>query len=301
MSHHHGHSHGVTASGDRRLLIASLAIIGLFMLVEVVAGVLTGSLALISDAAHMLTDAGSLLLALGAVLLAARPVSARYTFGLGRSEIVSTQINAVALIVFAVVIAWQAVERLFDPPSVEAGWVMVVGAIGMLVNIVVAVLLARAKRQSLNIAGARAHVLADLYGSVAVVVTGVIIFSTGFQAADSIAALLVAVLMLRSGISLLMQSGRVLLEASPHGLDQNAVVSAMLEMDGVQEVHDFHLWEITTHFPALSAHVLVDAGADCHSIREAASAMLHEKFHIQHTTLQVEHLQGSIQLENRLS
>ena len=285
---HAGHSHAPSADADRGKLALALALIAGFMLVEVVAGLLAGSVALLSDAAHMLTDAGAIALALTAARLAARPASAGFTFGLKRAEVLSAQLNGAALLVLAALLAWEAVGRLSDPPDVEGGIVVAVGVLGALVNVAAAWSLARAERRSLNVEGARQHVLADLYGSVAAIAGGVVVLA-GVQEADAVAALVVVALMLRSGWSLVRASSRVLLEAAPAGLDTQAIGRALCSEPGILEVHDLHVWELTTDFPALSAHVLVAPGDDCHGRRLELERMLRERFAIEHTTLQVDH------------
>ncbi len=289
--HDHGHDHGhaPSADADGRWLATALLFIASFMVAEVVAGIIASSLALLSDAAHMLTDAASIALALVAARLAARPPSRRFTFGLGRAEILSAQINGASLLLLAGVIAIEAVRRLFDPPDVEGVIVIVIGVLGGLVNIAAAWALSRAERKSLNVEGARAHVLADLYGSVAATVSGIVIVLGGFREADGLAALVVAALMLRSGWKLLRESGRVLLEGSPKGVDVEAIGQALARHPGVVEVHDLHVWEVTSGFPALSAHVLVPKGDDCHARRRELEEVLHDQFGIEHTTLQVDH------------
>ncbi len=290
MGHDHAHhAHGASADADRRWLAVALGLIAGFMLVEVVVGIIASSLALLSDAAHMLTDAGSIALALVAVQLAARPPSHRYTFGLGRAEILSAQVNGASLLVLAGVIAIEAVRRLIDPPDVEGGLVIVVGVVGGLVNVGAAWALSRSERRSLNVEGAMAHVLADLYGSVAATTSGVVIVLTGAGEADGAAALIVAALMLRSGWRVLRASSRILLEGSPKDIDVDEVGRALARHPGVVEVHDLHVWEVTSGFPALAAHVLVPEGDDCHSRRRELEALLHERFGVDHTTLQVDH------------
>jgi cobalt-zinc-cadmium efflux system protein len=287
---HHGHSHGrVDPDADRRWLWTALGLIVAFMLVEVVAGIVAGSLALLSDAAHMLTDAGALGLALVAAGLAARPARGNFTFGLGRAEILSAQVNGAALLVLAGVLAVSAIRRLGDPPDVEGILVLVVGAAGALVNVAAAWSLSRAERRSLNVEGARAHVMADLFGSIAAVSAGAIILLTGWRLADPIAALAVVALMLRSGWALLRDSARVLLEGAPAGIDPGAVGRALASQPGVVEVHDLHLWEVTTGFPALAVHVVVAPDEDCHGRRRELQALLDERFGIEHVTLQVDH------------
>jgi cobalt-zinc-cadmium efflux system protein len=288
--HDHGHGHGrIAADADRRWLWIALGLIASFMVVEVVAGLLAGSLALLSDAAHMVTDAGALGLALVAASLAARPAKGAFTFGFGRAEVLSAQVNGAGLLVLAGVLAVSAIRRLADPPEVEGAIVLVVGGIGALVNVAAAWALSRSERRSLNVEGARAHVLADLFGSVASVVAGAIILIAGWRLADPIAALAVVALMLRSGWSLLRDSARVLLEAAPLGINPAAVGNALAAQPGVVEVHDLHLWEVTTGFPALAAHVVVAPDEDCHGRRRELQALLGDRFGIAHVTLQVDH------------
>jgi cobalt-zinc-cadmium efflux system protein len=288
--HEHGrHHHAVAPDADRRRLAAALALILAFMLAEVVAGILAGSLALLSDAAHMLTDAASLGLALVAARLAARPPSGRFTFGLGRAEILSAQVNGASLLVLAGVIAIEGVQRLSSPPEVEGGVVLVVGLLGALVNLAAAWQLARAERRSLNVEGARAHVLADLYASLGAAAAGAVVLVFGIREADAVAALLVAALMVRSGWSLLRDSSTVLLEGSPSGVRTEDVGRALAGTPGIVEVHDLHVWEVTSGFPALAAHVLVAPGDDCHARRRELERLLGDRFGIHHTTLQVDH------------
>jgi cobalt-zinc-cadmium efflux system protein len=287
--HGHAHSHAPAPDADRRWLSVALGLILAFMVVEVVAGLLADSLALLSDAAHMLTDAGSIGLALFAARLAARPPGGRFTFGLGRAEILSAQVNGASLLVLAGVIAWEALQRMGDPPEVEGAIVLVVGLAGAGVNVGAAWALSRAERRSLNVEGARAHVLMDLYASLGAALAGLLVLTAGFERADVIVALLVAVLMVRSGFSLLGQATGVLLEAAPRGLDPEAIGHALAAHPGVREVHDLHVWEVTSGFPALSAHVLVPPDADCHARRAELEHLLAERFGIEHATLQVEH------------
>jgi cobalt-zinc-cadmium efflux system protein len=290
--HHHGHAHSPAPDADRRWLATALGLILAFMAVEVVAGLVADSLALLSDAAHMLTDAGSIALALVAARLAARPARGRFTFGLGRAEILSAQVNGAALLVLAGVIAWEAIQRLAEPPDVEGLVVLVVGVMGAGVNVGAAWALSRAERRSLNVEGARAHVLADLYASLGAALAGLLVLTAGFERADSAVALLVALLMVRSGFGLLGKSTRVLLEGAPQGIDPDAVGHALAAHPGVTEVHDLHVWEVTSGFTALSAHVLVPADADCHARRAELEQLLSERFGLEHTTLQVEHEAG---------
>jgi cobalt-zinc-cadmium efflux system protein len=287
---HAGHSHAPSAEADRRWLTVALLLIAGFMGVEVVAGILSGSLALLSDAAHMLTDAASIGLALVAARFVARPASGAFTFGFARAEILSAQVNGAALFVLAGVIAVEGIGRLGSPPSVAGPVVVVVGVLGAFVNIASFWTLSRSERRSLNVEGARAHVLADLYGSCAAIVAGAVIAAGGPAQADAVAALTVAALMLRSGWSLLRASARVLLEAAPEGIDPDEVGFALASQAGIVEVHDLHVWEVTSGFPALAAHVMVQPDDDCHARRRELQTLLHDRFGIRHTTLQVDHV-----------
>jgi cobalt-zinc-cadmium efflux system protein len=295
--HHHHHGPGAATTDRRRLWIALTLILG-FMAVEVVAGILASSLALLSDAAHMLTDAGAIALALVAARLAARPPAGGYTFGLKRAEILSAQLNGATLLALAAVILYEGIRRLFDPPDVEGTIVLVVAIAGIVVNLAATAVLAGADRRSLNVEGAFQHVLTDLFAFVATAVAGVVVIATGFTRADGIAALLVAALMIRSGWALLRDSGRVLLEAAPKDLDPNEIGRTLAAQDHVVEVHDLHVWEVTSGMPSLSAHVTVRAGCDTQTHRRKLAEMLRERFGIDHTTLQVEaRHEGPLEIE----
>jgi cobalt-zinc-cadmium efflux system protein len=283
----HDHHHHVP-TGDAKRLSVALGLIIAFMAVEVVAGILADSLALLSDAAHMLTDAGAIALALVAARLAARPASGGFTFGLKRAEILSAQVNGATLVALAVVILAEGVRRLIDPPSVDGAPVLAVAVAGIAVNLLATWVLAGAERRSLNVEGAFQHVLTDLFAFVATAIAGIVILATDFGRADGIAALLVAALMLRSGWGLLRDSGRVLLEAAPRGLDPDEIGRALAAEHHVVEVHDLHVWEVTSGMPSLSAHVTVRAGCDAQSHRRQLAELLRERFGIEHTTLQVE-------------
>lgn len=290
MSHsHHGHSHGASADADRKKLTIALALILGFMAAEVVTGILANSLALLSDAAHMLTDAAAIALSLVAIRLAKRPAEGRMTFGLKRVEILSAQANGITLLVLAAIIAIEGVRRLFDPPGVDGGLVLIVALAGVVVNIAATAVLASANRQSLNVEGSFQHLLTDLYAFIGTAIAAAVILLTGFDQADAIASLLVAALMLYSAYGLLRDSGRVFLEASPKGIDPDRIGRLMAAQPGVVEVHDLHVWEVTSEFPALSAHVIVEPDDDCHRTRLALAELIEREFGIHHTTLQVEH------------
>jgi cobalt-zinc-cadmium efflux system protein len=294
VGHHHGHDHGVSADADSRKLTLALALILGFMAVEVAAGIVASSLALLSDAAHMLTDAGALALSLVAIRLARRPAAGAMTYGLKRSEILAAAINGTTLLVLGVLIVVEGVRRIVNPPDVEGGLVLAVAILGIAVNLLATWILARANRESLNIEGAYQHILTDLAAFVATAIAGMIVLATGFGRADGIAALFVAALMLRAAYMLLRESGRVFLEAAPRGVDPDEIGLRMAGHAGVAEVHDLHVWEVTSGFPALSAHVIVGRDTDCHDVRRHLETMLHDVFAIEHTTLQVEHEGGEL-------
>ena len=302
-SHADAHDHAVAASADRGKLGLALALILGFMAVEVVVGIAASSLALLSDAAHMLTDAGALAFALVALRLAARPAGGRFTYGLKRAEILSAQLNGATLLALALVIVYEGIRRVIDPPATEGMAVLVVALTGVAVNLAATLALTRANRRSLNVEGAFQHILTDLAAFAATAVAGLVIVLTGYARADGIAALVVAAIMLRAAYRLLRDSGRVLLEAAPKGIDPDEVGRALASTHHVRDVHDLHVWEVTSGFPALSAHVLVEPGCDCHKHRRQLDRLLRERFGITHTTLQVDHAprQGLLELETTRS
>jgi cobalt-zinc-cadmium efflux system protein len=289
---HSGHAHGASG-GDARWLSAALALIVAFMAAEIVIGLAAHSLALISDAAHMLTDAASIALVLITARLAARPPKGGYTYGLKRAEILSAQANGITLVLLAVWLGYFAIRRLVSPPEVTGGAVLGVALAGVAVNVAATLLIARAPgRQSLNVKGAFRHIVTDLYAFIATAVAGLIIIVTGYGRADAIATLIVVALMLHAGYGLLKDSGRIFLEAAPAGLAPAAVGEAMAGRPFVAEVHDLHIWEITSGEPAASAHVLAAAGSDCHAVRADLEAFLAGAYGITHATLQVDHAPG---------
>jgi cobalt-zinc-cadmium efflux system protein len=286
---HAAHGHAIDADADRGRLAAVLALILAFMAAEVTVGVLAHSLALLADAGHMLTDAGGIGFSLVALRLAARPAAGAMTFGFRRVEILSAQANGVTLLILAAFIAYEAVRRLFDPPHVRAGLILAVALAGVAVNLLAVWMLSRANRRSLNVEGSFQHILTDLYGFIGTALAAGVILVSGFQRADPLVSLLVAALMVRAGVSLVKASARVFLEAAPEGLDPQEIGAALVAQRGVVEVHDLHVWEVSSGFPALSAHVLVDAESDCHMVRREMQSMLRTRFALDHTTLQVDH------------
>jgi cobalt-zinc-cadmium efflux system protein len=289
-SHGAGHTHDHSRVADRRAIAIALALILAFMVGEVTAGILAGSLALLADAGHMLTDAAGLGAALVASQLASRPARGQWTFGFGRAEILAAQANGITLLVLGAWIVYSAVRRLIDPGVVHGGTVLVVALVGIAVNLAATMVLARADRSSLNVQGAFLHIATDLAAFVGTALAGGLILLTGWNRLDPIAGLFVAALMLRSSWSLLRDSGRIFLEAAPAGIDPDAVARALVDDPDVAEVHDLHVWTVTSGFPALAAHVLVSPGVDCHDARRRLQRLLEERFHLEHTTLQVDHL-----------
>ncbi|MFI6247225.1 cation diffusion facilitator family transporter [Streptomyces sp. NPDC051016] len=287
---HAGHSHGVSADADRRWLAIALTLITVFMAAEVVVGVVAGSLALISDAAHMLTDAASIVLALVAMRLSARPARGGFTYGLKRAEILSAQANGLTLLLLGTWLAYEAVRRLISPPEVEGGLMLATALTGIVVNVAATWCISKANRGSLNVEGAYQHILNDLFAFIGTAIAALIVVLTGFDRADAIATLVVVVLMFKAGYGLVRDSGRIFLEAAPVGFDPDSIGDELAGRPAVVEIHDLHLWTITSGEPALSAHVLVEPGGDCHAVRRDLQQLLRDRHAITHATLQVDHL-----------
>jgi cobalt-zinc-cadmium efflux system protein len=273
-----------------KALGAALALTSAYTAVEVVGGLLTGSLALLADAGHMLSDNIALALALGAVWLAGRPATPQRTFGYKRAEILAALVNGVTLVVIALWIFYAAIQRFRDPPDVLAGWMLVVAVVGLFVNVGAGLILYGARGDSLNIEAAFRHVLADLLGSIGVIAAALTILLTGWLPADPLISVLIGGLILASAWAVIRDSTAILLESTPKGIDAGEVGRRMAGAPGVAQVHDLHVWTITSGFPALSAHVLVGAEEDCHLRRRDLEAILESDFGITHTTLQVDHV-----------
>ncbi len=283
--HEHEHRH----AEDRRALAIALALIVAFLIGEVVAAIVAGSLALLADAGHMLTDAGALAFALFAATLAGRPAQGRWTFGYKRLEILAAQANGVTLLVVALLILYGSVRRLVSPDEVRGGIVLAAALAGICVNIAATAVLSRASRESINVRGAFLHVATDTVAFAGTAVAGGLILATGWDRFDSIASIGVAALMLWASWGLLHESASIFLERSPDEIEPDAVGRAIVAEPDVVEVHDLHVWTVTSGFSALAAHVLVAPDADCHAIRRRLERMLHEQFALEHTTLQVDH------------
>jgi len=287
--HTHTHDHGVAADSDPRWLGIALGLIVGFMAVEVVVGLVAQSLALITDAAHMLTDAAAIVLALVAIRFARRPAAGRYTYGYKRAEILSAQANGITLLLLAAFFVYEGIHRLIDPPDVAGPLVLITAVVGIVVNIAAAWCISHANRTSLNVEGAFQHILNDMYAFIGTAVAGAVVWLAGYPRADAIAALIVAVLMIKAGWSLVRESGRIFLEAAPAHLDPDGIGARICAIPQVTEVHDLHVWTITSGEPSLSAHILVEDAADCHAVRKRIETALLADFELAHTTLQLDH------------
>ena len=290
--HAHDHAHPVGAGTDRTYLTATLVLLAAFMAFEVVTAFLSHSLALLADAGHMLADVGAIAGSLVALRLAERPETGSHTFGLKRAEILAAACNAITLLVVAVLIASEAVERLVHPVAVHGGTMIAVAAVGVAVNVVATMMLYRANRRSLNIEGAYRHVVTDLYGFIGTVVAGIVIVATGFNRADSIASLVVVGLMLTAAVRLLRPALHILLEATPEDIDLEEVRQHLLELHDVASVHDLHAWTLTSSLPILTAHVVVTDDCirrgDVGLVLDRLQGCLAGHFDVAHSTLQLE-------------
>jgi cobalt-zinc-cadmium efflux system protein len=298
----HDHAHHADTADARRRLGLVLGLTATFMVAEVVGGLLADSLALLADAGHMLSDSLSLTVALVAAWAARRPATSVRTFGYKRAEILAALFNGVTLVAISIWIFIEAGRRFDDPPEVEGGLMLAVAALGLLVNAVGALVLTRAAHDNLNVSAALRHVIADMLGSVGVIVAAVVVLATGWNQADPIVGIVIGVLVLASSWTILRDSTRILLEATPKGIDAGDLGREMRSMPGIMEVHDLHVWTITSGFPALAAHVLVAPDDDCHARRRELERMLKSEYGITHTTLQVDHAHekpGLLQIETR--
>jgi len=283
--HHSGHHHHHHGSGNT--LLWALALTIGFALVEAIGGVISGSLALLGDAGHMLTDATALGLAAFAAWVAKQPRSARHSYGLVRAEVIAALINGLFMLVIVFTIAYHAVERLWQPQPVAGGMVMVIATIGLVINIVVAMILHRGE-QTLNTRAAYLHVLGDLLGSVAALVAGAVIYFTGWTPIDPLLSLLICALILYSCVRLLREGLHVIMEGVPPDLDYDAVGKAMVEPEAVESIHDLHIWTLSSGLVALSAHVVINDMSEWDETLSALSELLDKRFDIQHITLQPE-------------
>ncbi|MFB9384131.1 cation diffusion facilitator family transporter [Pseudonocardia petroleophila] len=288
----HGHGHGHSADTDRRRLAIALAITLLTAVVGAVGAVIVGSLALLADLGHLLTDAGALAAAFVASILAQRPANARRTFGLGRVEVLVAGINAITLVAVVVWVAVEGVGRLVEPADVPGLPLLVVGALGLVGNLVSLVVLAGGDRRNMNMRGAMLHVLGDALGSVGVLAAAVVLLLTGWPYADTVASLFIVALILPRTVGLLREVGHVLLEGAPRGIDTAEVHDALLDVPGVRDVHELHVWSINDRRPSVSAHLVVDEAVHVRcgeaSVLDCAAGVLRERFGLDHSTLQIE-------------
>ncbi|CAN5360880.1 cation diffusion facilitator family transporter [soil metagenome] len=289
----HDHEHGTSGAGRGRLAVA-LAITATVLVAEVVGSIITGSLALLVDAAHMLTDVGGLAIALLAATLVNRPASARRTWGLARAEVLGATAHAAVLLAVGIFVLVEAVQRLFDPPEITGTQLIVFGVIGLLGNVASIIVLASSRGKNLNLRAAFLEVLNDALGSIAVIAEAIVIATTGFQLADALAAILIGALILPRAILLLRDTTNVLLESTTKGVDLGSVRDHLLELPHVKAVHDLHVTQIATGLPVLTAHVVVDDSCfyDGHNAR-----MLDDLQHCvaEHFAVQIEH--STFQLE----
>ncbi len=307
-SHDHaGHSHGFGAHAlearredSRKRMWVALAINVVMLLAEAIGGVLTGSLAVLADAGHLLSDVGSIVLALIAARLASLPAAGNRTFGYQRSEVLAALVNGLLLVVVSVGIAIAAIGRLSDPPGIDGAGVLALGALGLAGNIAATLVLARGQRQDINLEGVLRHSFADALGSFGVVIAGAFVLAGGSDIVDPIVGLLISGLVLASSWRLIKEPFDVLMEAAPAGLDVDGMGAAICGVEGVRSVHDLHVWTVTAGFGAIAAHVVVAQGADRDLIRHRLELALGEEFGIEHTTLQMEEEaeKGLLRVEN---
>ena len=280
-----GHEHRST---NARSIAVGLALTSIFLVAEVVGGILTGSLALISDAAHMFTDTVGLAIALAAIKIGQRPADSRRTFGYQRFEILAAAVNAILLFVVAGYILWEGYQRLLRPPEIQSVAMLVVAALGLVVNIVAMRLLSEGKESSLNVKGAYLEVWSDFLGSLGVILAAIVIWLTGWGWVDSLIAIVIGLWVLPRTWTLLSETVNILLEGVPDGLDYDAIAEALQKSPGVDSVHDLHVWALSSDTPSLSAHLVVAEGRDPEGVRLEAAGILAERFKIEHLTLQVE-------------
>ncbi|KDE49352.1 cation diffusion facilitator family transporter [Geobacillus sp. CAMR5420] len=288
--HHHGHHHGLGREGSQKGLAAALVITVGIMVLEFVGGLVTNSLALLSDSGHMLSDAASLLLSLLAVWFAARPASPKRTYGFYRFEILAALVNGVALVGIAAWIIWEAVARFVNPPAVASGPMMAIAVIGLLANLASAWVLMRKGdvKENVNVRSAYLHVIGDALGSVGAMAAGLVIWLFDWYAADPLISIAVAVLILKGAFAVVKQTVHILMEGTPAAIDHAEVKAALSGIDGVIDVHDLHIWTITSGLDSLSCHLLIEEGCDGQAVLQRAIDLVETRFHIRHATIQIE-------------
>jgi cobalt-zinc-cadmium efflux system protein len=288
MGHGHSHDHSHSHTGNKKALLSSFILIAAFMVVEVAGGLFTNSLALLSDAGHMLSDAASLGLSFFALKLGERAVSQDKTFGYKRFEIIAAGLNGVTLVVVSLYIFYEALQRFFAPPEVQSQGMLIIAVIGLLVNIVAAWILMKGDKDNLNVRSAFLHVLGDLLGSVGAIVAALLIMFFGWGIADPIASVIVGVLIMISGWRVIKESYQVLMEGAPEQIDMLQVKEALCNLPMVKEVHDLHVWTITSGYPVLSCHITITDHGVHDEILLQSQKILHDQFDIEHSTIQVE-------------
>ncbi|AIM16204.1 MULTISPECIES: cation diffusion facilitator family transporter [Neobacillus] len=287
--HHHGHSHGHAHTSNKKALLSSFILIASFMVIEVIGGLLTNSLALLSDAGHMLSDAAALGLSFFAIKLGEKQVSQEKTYGYKRFEIIAAALNGLTLILISIYILYEAVVRFFHPPEIQSMGMLMISVTGLLVNIVAAwILMSGDKDENLNVRSAFLHVLGDMLGSFGAIIASLLIMFFDWGIADPIASIIVAVLILISGYRVTKDSFHVLMEGAPTQIDMNQVKASLGRIPFVKEVHDLHIWTITSGYPVLSCHITIADEAQHDEILAQSQKILHDEFHIEHSTIQVE-------------
>lgn len=296
MSHDHNHSHNHSHGGhnhghnaNKKALTLSFILIAGFMFVEFVGGILTNSLALLSDAGHMLSDAVALGLSLAALIFGQRAATPEKTYGYKRFEILAALLNGIALVVLSIYILYEAIHRLSAPPQVIGKGMIIISTIGFVINVVVAWILSRGDaKENLNVKSAFLHVIGDLLGSIGAIIAAILILAFGWNIADPIASMIVSVLVLYSGWHILKESVNVLMESKPANVDTDEVLSLLNSIPGVEDVHDLHIWMITQEFPSLTVHLRVKPDSDRDSILEQALESIIKHTGIRHITIQME-------------
>ncbi len=289
MGHNHSHDHGHTHSANKKALLISFILIATFMILEVVGGIITNSLALLSDAGHMLSDTVALGMSLLAFKLGEKKSDTEKTYGYKRFEILAAFLNGIALIAISFYILWESINRFIDPPDVASTGMLVIAAIGLIVNILVAWILMKGDTsENLNLRSAFLHVLGDLLGSIGAIIAALLIMFIGWNYADPIASAIVAILVLISGIRVTKDSFHVLMEGTPTNIDLQKVKKALVEIDGVHSIHDLHIWNITSDFPSFTCHLVVNEGVNRDQMLKIAGQKLHDQFELTHTTIQIE-------------
>lgn len=289
---HHSHAHGGSAPGrnNRVALTVSLIITAGIMILEFVGGLFTNSLALLSDAGHMLSDATSLALSLFATVLALRPPSPKKTYGFYRFEILAAFLNGVTLFIIAGVIVWEAYERVFAPPAINSLYMIAIAGVGLIANLASAIVLKKKgnMEESINLRSAYLHILGDALGSVGAITAGLLMYFFSWYTADPVISVVVALLILRSAWSVINESVNILLEGTPPTVNFDEVTEALRTIDGVKDIHDLHIWTITSGRDSLTCHLLIEADRNPKVILQEAIAIIKDKFQISHTTIQIE-------------